>query len=380
VNWEAAAIDLLTAFAAGVETCRLYSSEHPRFDWARRRLSSRIDSVFDLPMPDGERPPDASEVEVAVVQRELFFQGQPFTRVGEQMAVIVRALHRHRIDRIAFRNDVPEQEVAKVLEFLAGSQLEEVPEFSHVVVGSAVSLAGDGGRRDARPLDLPGRIDTLSTVVRTVARDRPPPLPGAYRVAESLDREIQKASDPIGLLAPLEDADEWLMIHAHNTAALALSMAVALDLDAERRHEIGVSAVLHDIGKFGMAEELIRHDLDLTGAEWELNFNHPQIGLERLLEVPQAPEIACIVAFDHHLRNDGGGYPTTPQPRPPHPAAAMVAVAEATDIMLTVRVARGGMEYGAVTETLLDERGKAFDSYLAGIMAAILRVPRYETC
>jgi HD-GYP domain-containing protein (c-di-GMP phosphodiesterase class II) len=238
-------------------------------------------------------------------------------------------------------------------------------------------MAGDGSGGDGRPLDLPGRIDLLSTVVRAVADGQSLPLPGVYRVAEQLDHQIQNASDPIGMLAPFDDEGSWMTVHAHNTAALSLSMATALGLDGDRRQEIGVAAVLHDIGKFGMKEEYIRHDLDLTGAEWELNFNHPQVGLERLLSAPQVPEIACVVAFDHHLRQDGGGFPSLPRPRPPHPAASMVAVAEATDIMLTVRVPRGAMDHTEVAQTLEFRSGDVFEPYLAGIMGAILRVPRF---
>ena len=115
-RWEAAAIDLLTEFAAGVETCRLYSSEHPRFDRARRRLSARIDELWNLPAPETTGPTDTSELEVAVVQRELFFQGRPFTRVGEQMGVLVRDLSRHRIERIGFlKVQFPSQSLALVL-------------------------------------------------------------------------------------------------------------------------------------------------------------------------------------------------------------------------------------------------------------------------
>jgi HD-GYP domain-containing protein (c-di-GMP phosphodiesterase class II) len=258
--------------------------------------------------------------------------------------------------------------------------LADVPEFSYVIVGSAVSLAGmegQGGRANGRPLDLRGRLDMMATVVNRVADDEPVPLPAVFRLAEGLERDLQSATDPIGFLAPFEDEDSWLHVHAHNTAVLGVSMAVALDLDTEIRHDIAVAAILHDVGKFGLPVHQVRHDLDLTGSEWELNFNHPQIGLERLLAVPQIPEIACIVAFDHHLRSDGEGYPTLPSPRAPHPAAALVAVAEAVDIMMTVRVPRGAMGQLEVVETLHQSAGGVFDPYLARIMAAILQVPRF---
>jgi len=379
-RWDAAAIELLTELAVGVETCRLYTSEHPRADRARRRLTQRFDGFFDLPAPDGDRPVDSSEIEVAVVQREIFLQGRPFTRTGDQMGVLVRALNRHHIERVGFRRGVPPGEIAACLEFLAGSPLADVPDFSYIVVGSAVSLAGmegEGGRGSGRPLDLRGRLNVMATIVNGIAGDEPFPMPAVYRLAEGLEREIQKASDPIGLLAPYEDEDSWLHVHAHNTAALSLSMAVALELESEIRHDIAVAAVLHDVGKFGLPAHQLRHDLDLSGSEWELSFNHPQIGLERLLAVPQAPEIACIVAFDHHLRLDGEGYPTLPSPRPPHPAAALVAVAEATDIMLTVRVPRKVMGQLEVVETLHQSAGGVFDPFLARIMAAILQVSRF---
>ena len=90
-----------------------------------------------------------------------------------------------------------------------------------------------------------------------------------------------------------------------------------------------------------------------------------------MLAVPQAPEMALVVAFDHHLRHDGGGFPHLEEERPPYPAAALVAVAEAFDVLYTVRWERGVISRGEVGETLKSGAGSAFDPVFARVMYAI---------
>jgi HD-GYP domain-containing protein (c-di-GMP phosphodiesterase class II) len=151
---------------------------------------------------------------------------------------------------------------------------------------------------------------------------------------------------------------------------LSLALAVLFVESPSDRHDLGVAAVLHDVGKFGLPQEVIDQDLALSGLEWELNYDHPRIGLERLLTIPRAPQVAQIVAFDHHL-TQRGGYPTLPEPRPPHPAAALVAVAEVVDIMATVRLPREQIGPGEIASTLREGAGGAFEPTFATAMAAL---------
>jgi HD-GYP domain-containing protein (c-di-GMP phosphodiesterase class II) len=372
--WASVALDLLTELAVGVMTCCLYSGEHPRAERARQRVAGRFGELFNLIPSEETESGGETTLELAVLQNELFFHGRPFTRSGEQMGILVRLLGQHLIERVNFEAGVDRDEIGAFIDGLARLDPGSFPAFDHIRVSRVVSIAGIDDPQSGRPqreLDPNERTAVMLDVVEAVASEQVLPWAHLHGVVDQLDRQVQQSTRPLELLAPLGEDRVWPAVHAHNAAVLSLALAAPLGQSAVQRHDIGVAAALHDIGKFGLALEYIQQDLELEGLEWELSFDHTRIGLERLLADPQSPEIAQVVAFDHHLRQDGSGYPHLEEPRPPHRAAALVSVAEAFDVVHTVRWSRGAIDQGEVGAFIRQGGSEVFDPLFAGVMLSI---------
>ncbi len=374
-SWEATVLALLTDLAVGVVTTRLYSGEHPRAARARSRLIERLHELVADARGPREGGSAVGELSLVVLQEELFIEGRPFTRAGEQVGALLRRLHVHGVERVSFTGGVTEDEVGLFLEALAASPGAVFPTLAHIRVGRLVGdrAADSGGveRSELPDVAFRDRVQVIRDAFAAVEAGGLLPVASLDDVIAHLDLQLQRIENPLELLSPLTDDAEWLAVHAHNVGVLTLVLAVPLGLEESDRRDLGLAGLLHDIGKVGMAPEVVQRDLELSGNEWELQLDHPRLGLERLLAVPQLPPVAPIVAFEHHLTWQGGGWPRLPEKRRPHPAAAMVAVAEVFDILHTVRGPRGNATREAVSATLEGGSGTQFDPFVAQAMQVI---------
>jgi HD-GYP domain-containing protein (c-di-GMP phosphodiesterase class II) len=128
-----------------------------------------------------------------------------------------------------------------------------------------------------------------------------------------------------------------------------MAVAEALRMGAEERRECGIAALLHDIGMARLpAEGAADHFSSQDRARVR---GHPLEGARLLLRQGELVEGAAVVSYEHHLRQDGSGYPRLSYPREPHRLSRVVAVCDAFDALLAPRPDRPGFEpIGALRE------------------------------
>src|SRR5437763_314744 len=110
-------------------------------------------------------------------------------------------------------------------------------------------------------------------------------------------------------LTTLKNYDIYTFTHMVNVSILTMGQARALGIDGPQLREFGLGALMHDIGKVRMPLEILNKTEPLTEHEMEIMRRHTIDGAEILRRTPDVPTLAPIVAFEHHLRLDGSGYP-----------------------------------------------------------------------
>jgi hypothetical protein len=368
-QWERAVRSLLTELAAGLVACRLYSTDHPRAVASHAGVVEKATEVIDR---SGSGDPDVSLV---VFRHELFVGGIPFTRVGEQVGALLRHLGRHQIERLTIRRGVTADQVAQFLAAMSGPEGVPLRSTDHILLGQLMA-SGTGeddaaATQQAPEISVRDRVGLILEAFEVAAGGEALPLGNLTEVVQHLDQKLCRADDPLEILAPLDDEAEWPGVHAHNVAALSLVLGIALGTREGARRDLGLAGLLHDLGKICRPPTWITEELSLTGDRWEAVEDHPRLGLELLLSSPHVPEVATIVAFEHHLHWDGTGWPQLPEPRPPHPAAALVSVAEVFDLMHTVRGPRGVLTREGVAATLTQGAGRRFEPFFAQAMQVV---------
>ena len=133
--------------------------------------------------------------------------------------------------------------------------------------------------------------------------------------------------------------DKYTMRHVENVSALMLGLAEYMQLPEEETELAYLAAIVHDIGKIGVPENILKKPGRLTTEEFEIMKFHPAVGAEILQEIDGFAAIAHIIRH-HHERYDGAGYPDGLSGRHIPMFSRMLAVCDAYDAMTSVRCYR----------------------------------------
>ena len=173
-------------------------------------------------------------------------------------------------------------------------------------------------------------------------------------------------------LSSLLDArDRYTRYHSRRVAAIATHLARSLDLPQEQVKAVQVGGHLHDIGKIGIPDEILRKVGELTAAERALVQSHPQIGAERLAGVPFPWEILPIIRH-HHERWDGSGYPQGLRGEEIPLTAQIVGLADFYDALTTHRPYRRALTPHLALVEITRSRGILFNPVVVAVFEQIL--------
>ena len=366
-EWETRVCEAVAELTAGVNSVALYGLRHPRAGQSVERLTARL---TDLLTSEPALP-------FVLIGDELFVQGRPFTRLARQAPALIRRLRRCGVEQITFRRGVPEGEVRDLLSELAAGG--EVPVHSRtfidvgdVELDEASPVPGEGRSKAEQPRRVRDRVGLVAEALAPVPGGRGPAMADLAVVARELVKELEVNPNPLAHLAPWEGEERWHAVHAHNVGVLVAGLATLAGAPAGLGREIAVAGMVHDVGKLLLPDEVVERDFELSGDDLELILDHPKLGFEVLLSDEQVSPVALIVAFEHHLNYNGTGYPRMQRPRRPHTVSRLVSVADAFDILRTLRSQRGLASAEATGAWLLTHSGSMLDPAWANAMVELL--------
>jgi len=164
----------------------------------------------------------------------------------------------------------------------------------------------------------------------------------------------------LGLANALEAKDPCTSGHSARVAELAGQLALHLDLPRSTAETIAQSARLHDLGKIGIPESILRKPGPLTESEWEIMRRHPVTGAQIVAPLDFFDDGAIIVRH-HHERLDGSGYPDGLSGDAIPLGARIVAVADVYDALTSSRPYRAALTREQAIELIRRESGRTLD-------------------
>ena len=176
------------------------------------------------------------------------------------------------------------------------------------------------------------------------------------------------------LTAALETRDSETHGHSERVVTYSLRLGREYGLNSEQMKSLEFGSLLHDIGKIGVPDSILRKPAKLTEEEWVRMREHPVHGQQILRGIEFLQGAARVVA-QHHEQWDGSGYPLGLRGEEIDICARIFAVADAFDAITSDRVYRRGKSYEAAAQELDDWAGRQFDPK---IVEAFHRVPKED--
>ncbi|MCL5023710.1 MAG: HD domain-containing protein [Nitrospirae bacterium] len=348
----------VTAFTSALSNCSLYSAEHEIVEELARKAFLLLEQWVA----------ETGGVEVIRVEDDLIVNKTPLRDAGIHGANLVRRLKRKGISRVGFLNGVAFPELRQ---FIAGMAEPdgEIRQLSHIRTGTVeVRLASLGPevKIDAEGLSLLAslQVERTKTLYHGIASRGRLNVAGVEEIVNNFISALRKKTDFLKLLRPVPFPMEHAYTHAVNVAVLSMYQAETLGAKDELLYDIGIAALLHDVGKLFLRGGVGEKEGALKEQEWEELRRHTVYGARYLARNKGLTRVAPLVALEHHRRYDGQGYPgMAGKERRQHLFTQIIAIADFLDSM---RNRRAGNEGGIAGMVSLMEQGagKEFNPFL----------------
>lgn len=203
------------------------------------------------------------------------------------------------------------------------------------------------------------------------------------RVSEAIERHRVQQSNlkarqmtPVfeqtvgALAAAIENRDPTTGSHTTRLHRLADALGRAAGLDDDAREVVRQGALLHDVGKIGVPDGILRKPGPLTADEMQLMRRHPEIGASMIAEI-EGLERAIPLVLYHHERWDGTGYPHGLAGHAIPIGARILAIADSYDVMISPRPYRPPMSVSEARAEVRRMAGSQFDPHLVDLFLAL---------
>ena len=171
-------------------------------------------------------------------------------------------------------------------------------------------------------------------VINSVRMGRVPSARKIKRAVQTIvDQVLTEEASLIGLTT-LREYDEYTYTHSVNVCIFAVALGKRIGMSKLQLYELGVAALMHDIGKSRVPTDLLQKSTALDEDDWRRITAHPWLGVLTLFQLrgqQELPYRAMVSAHEHHMRRDLTGYPRVIRPRSIAMTSRIVAVADAYD-------------------------------------------------
>ncbi len=355
---------ILRTINSSLQTRKLYPPKHPSVIGTIRRLQQQLSEFFR----------GKTKLVVAMVNDELVFDDIPVARGREDYPDLFTRMEAKEIEALIFEKGVSEKELTSFIDVMLDDSIKgdnlkrefSKRDITHVTVRSIGSGKG---------VFLRVYNDAIEVVKDTMNDIRMGKLPRAEPVkrvvGEMAELVLSDSSVMIGLTM-IKNYDNYLYNHSVNVSIIGLSLGSFMGLEKDDLEVVGTAGLLHDIGKTGITEDIIKKPGSLSHEEWEQVKQHPVIGERIIKRINGMKELVARLVYEHHVRYDRTGYPEVKGDV--HPLSMIVTIADSYDALTTLRVYQKPYQPSEAVKILKGLSGKHFDPLMVEKFADMLGV------
>ncbi|MGH7500059.1 MAG: HD-GYP domain-containing protein [Gemmatimonadales bacterium] len=367
-------IRFLTALSQTLSSVALYGDDHPVTARAQERAHQRLLELQST----------TPRLEFTFLGKEVLFGDEVMN--GLQGWDWNNRLSEVGIERVEFTDRVDADQFTRFLDQVA-VRLGLRPAMSAEVwqMGQSAIRFGQVALREQGPsletqhlasvfeCKTDEEREAVDWINKEVAERGRLPVAEADAVIRSLSITMHMQRAMMVPLLELKEFDQYTTTHAMNVAVLSMALGEFVGLSRDSVRNLGMAGLLHDLGKIRIPVDILNKPGRLSVQERLVVEAHPVDGARILLSGHDALDLAAVVAYEHHLMLDGGGYPCLHYPRSAQYASRLVHVCDVYDALRTKRPYREAWESERAIGYIEERAGTEFDPEIARAFVTMLR-------
>jgi putative nucleotidyltransferase with HDIG domain len=371
--------DLIRRLASAVRGAQLYTSGHPLVGRNINAFAEAV-GVFLSQQP---------AVTIGLIGDEVVVDDAPVPKAAGVLGEIRTRLQNRGVQRVTIQHGVEPGEIRALVAALNnpdtthihGVALKRLPdgsfEMPHVRVGRILIEE----RVEASIADMATIRRLYDEAVSTATRIWEGAQHDGYADPEEVRNAVHSLAQAVAQnrtallsLTALRNYDNYTFTHMVNVSILVMGQARGLGIDGTLLREFGMAGLMHDIGKVRTPSEILTKATRLTDEEAVVMRRHVLDGAEMLRRTAEMPALVPIVAFEHHLRPDGSGYPEGLKREPLNLCTQFCSIADVYDAMRSQRQYQQSFPTDRILAVLRDAEGHKFDQHLVRRFVQLLGI------
>ncbi len=301
-----------------------------------------------------------NKIFIGLAKDVLVFEENPIMDPEKNLGELIHRMMDREIEGIIFEKGLPQKEFFSFIDIISedngskGLELQNILSSGNILHITIKSIA----KRSI--LDVYN--DAVNVVKETMDEMRMGKIPEGkklIKITDELTEMVLSDRNAMIGLTMIKNYDNYLFHHSVNVSILSIALGEHMNHDKDKLHMVGIAGLLHDIGKTGVAEEIIRKPAGLSGTEWEAVKQHPVLGYRIIGKIAGMTELICRIVYEHHIKYDHSGYPRTESPL--HPLSMIVTTTDAYDSLTTLRVYQRPYHPVEAIKIMNNLSGKHFD-------------------
>lgn len=309
---------------------------------------------------------------------ELFVAGKPLEKTP-LVDRLNRQMSRHGIGHISISPGADRDDIMLLMQMIAYREGDDIKTTPHLVFGT-VELNDARIANDETSQPIPAYQSIPDDLMTKMADDFNScsirehfDLHAVMTLVSGFITAFRGESNPLLALVPLREMDEYTFTHSLDVCILNIAQGMSLGFEGQLLHDIGIAAMLHDVGKQFVPKEVLNKPGELTDNEWQEMRRHTVHGAHYLLNTPGMPRVAVMSAFEHHMKYDMSGYPKVPPGWQTNLCSQITMVSDCFDALRTRRVYKDSMDFEKVAGTMLHIAGTGLNPVLTLNFIKVLR-------
>ena len=372
---------ICTNLAASIRALSLYPPEHPE---TQKRAGDLLKGLTTYLQKQ-------STLTLVFFKGEVVVENTPLPELSENLGPFIKGLEAMKIQRLVFRRGVTLKEILLFLQLLlpllknpkgADQEISKNQDrLPHILAGN-LALGSEPGvsYEDLSGAPQASRQSVLSFAeqLKDLFTDLGPSLTEekvqlAKEITDAIHTMNMSDELPLKVLIYRRSPDPDPYIHAINVSALSMALAEQVELEEKHVQEVGLSALLRDIGLYIPLAESQSNTAGVTLDEKRRQWEHPIRGAEILMATHGMPDLPPIVCYEHHLHFNGGGYPKQKRPRDLNLASMITFIIDTYDHLRRNRPGRDALSLSDTLNWMDSKAGSLFHPLLLKRFRALVK-------